>query len=153
MRATTGSTPAPSLRHLFAGSATGTGAGSAAAGSVCVLAGSGSASPSPSGLQRALPLPGGSSGSDDRQPRADSGYPLPLRDEDLLDDARAGARHLRVHLVGRDLEQAGSPASIASADLLQPLEGLLPRHGHAHLGHDDFTSLGGGHCKDPGQLP
>ena len=51
-------------------------------------------------------------GRDHRELRADLDR-LALRDEDLLDDALAGARHLGVDLVGRDLEQ-GSSASIVS---------------------------------------
>ena len=73
--------------------------------------------------------------------RAD-GHRLALLNEDLLDDAGAGARNLGVDLVGRDLEQR-----LVGLDrftlLLQPLEDRPLRDGHAHLGHDDVDDSGG----------
>ena len=80
-------------------------------------------------------------GRDDREPRAD-GDRLAFGDEDLLDDAGAGARHLGVDLVRRDLEQRLVGLD-RLAFLLQPLEDRPLGDGDAHLGHDDVDDRGG----------
>ena len=72
---------------------------------------------------------------DDRDARPD-GDRLALLDEDLLDDARARARDLRVDLVGGDLEQR-----LVGLDrlalALDPADDRPLGDGHAHLGHHD----------------
>jgi len=62
---------------------------------------------------------------------------LTLLREDLGDDALAGARHLGVDLVGRDLEQGLVPGD-RLARLLQPLRDRALGDGHAHLWHHDL---------------
>ncbi len=62
---------------------------------------------------------------------------LALRHEDLGDHARRGRRHLRVDLVGRDLEQRLVGIDVL-ADLLQPardgaFRDRLPELGHRHV--------------------
>ena len=69
---------------------------------------------------------------------------LALGDEDLLDDAAARARDLRVDLVGRDLEQR-LVGGDRLARLLEPLRDRPLRDGNAHLGHDDFDRGSRGH--------
>jgi len=69
---------------------------------------------------------------------------LALLDEDLREDAAAGARYLRVHLVGRDLEQRFVGFDLLAL-LLQPLRDRALGDGHAHLRHDDVDRFRGGH--------
>src|SRR5581483_2410879 len=56
--------------------------------------------------------------------------------EDLRDDSGCGRRHLRVDLVGRDLEQRLVGFDLI-ADLLQPPRDRPLGDAHAHLRHDD----------------
>ena len=139
IRATTGETNVRSLPPLPA--ATGAGAAewrgrpaAGAGGAAASAAGSGSGGVGSSHLCTFR--------GDHCEPRPDVDR-LALLDEDLADDAGAGARHLRVHLVGRDLEQR-LVGGDRLTDLLQPLEDRALGHGDAHLGHDDVDD-GGGH--------
>jgi hypothetical protein len=85
----------------------------------------------------------GALGCDDGELRPDVDG-LALGDDDLLEHARAWARHLGVDLVRRDLEQR-----LVGLDrlalLLEPLRDRALGDGDAHLRHHDVDGLRGGH--------
>jgi hypothetical protein len=69
---------------------------------------------------------------------------LSLLDADLRDHTLAGARHLGVHLVGRDLEERLVQLH-ALARLLEPLRDGALGYRDAHLGHHDLDLGAGAH--------
>ena len=122
----------PAARRHGAGS---TGAGSAGAGS-----GAAGATSAPAGAMRASTVP--------------TSTVSPSWHEDLGEDALAGARHLGVDLVGRDLEQR-LVARDRLARLLEPLRDRALGDGHAHLRHHDLGLRSCAHissCTGEGRL-